>query len=459
VFDEDYDVIGGYPTEATAARAHDEADFVRAVHAYRFFWPTVSFEATWRGNLAGGVVANRVFALMTATPQVLVFTPNSDTPYAGLAVDLSGGPMVFDLPEGPLMGAADDLNQLWVFDYGLPGPDAGKGGRHLLVPPGWEGEIPEGYYLGRPSTNRVLGLVRAMPVRGDVDGAIELIKQVKVYPLGADPSTVKNDWVSLDSGDFTPQPWEESLDYWRVLHEILQTDALKPEYRFEYGELAQLGIEKGRPFEPDERMQRILEHASRAGHAQLLAQSFADTRPERHVWDDSHWEWSVLRADNGTFDTENHTDLYAREKWFYQAQVESPAMFARHPGAGSLYWLGLRDATGGYLTGEHTYRLDVPVPVPARLFWSITVYDARTRSEIAAEQNRAALRSMFELAQDQDEDTVRLWFGPTRPEGVEESYWVQTLPGAGWFVYFRIYGPEAAAFDGSWRLPDFIQSS
>jgi hypothetical protein len=121
---------------------HDEADFVRAVHAYRFFFPTVSLEATWRGNLAGGVVPNRVFGLMTATPQVIVFTPNSDTPYAGLLVDLSDGPMVFDLPEGPLMGAADDLNQLWVFDYGLPGPDAGRGGRHLLVPPGWGASSP-----------------------------------------------------------------------------------------------------------------------------------------------------------------------------------------------------------------------------------------------------------------------------------------------------------------------------
>jgi hypothetical protein len=223
-----------------------------------------------------------------------------------------------------------------------------------------------------------------MPVGGDLEAAIELIKRVKVYPLGADSATVENGWASLDAGNFTPQPWEEGLDYWRVLHEILQHDALKPEYRYEYGELAQLGIEKGGPFEPDERMQHILEHASRAGHAQLLAQSFADTRPERRVWDGSHWEWSVLRADNGTFDTNNFTDLYAREKWFYQAQIESPAMFARHPGAGSLYWLGLRDETGTYLTGENTYQLDVPLPVPAKLFWSITVYDARSRSEIAA---------------------------------------------------------------------------
>ncbi len=104
------------------------------------------------------------------------------------------------------------------------------------------------------------------------------------------------------------------------------------------------------------------------------------------------------RLENGTFHTEeNYTDTCAREKWFYQAQVESPAMFSREPGAGSLYWLGLRDKRGEYLDGGGSYKLVVPQPVPAKLFWSVTVYDALTRSEIATDQNCAALRSMFEL--------------------------------------------------------------
>jgi len=88
---------------------------------------------------------------------------------------------------------------------------------------------------------------------------------------------------------------------------------------------------------------------------QLAAQPFDDRRPDRVVWPNRRWEWAVLQPTNGRFDTENYTDLYAREKWFYQAQIESPAMFARQPGAGSLYWLGLRDSTGAYLDGgRHT---------------------------------------------------------------------------------------------------------
>jgi hypothetical protein len=129
-------------------------------------------------------------------------------------------------------------------------------------------------------------------------------------------------------------------------------------------------------------------------------------------------------------------------------------MFRRAAGAGSLYWLGLRDADGAYLDGGKTYKLTVPQPVPGRLFWSITVYDAETRSQIRTDQNRAALRSMFELA-DADADTpVELYFGPDAPEDAQ-GRWIKTIPGRGWFVYFRIYGPEEPAFDGSWQLPDF----
>jgi hypothetical protein len=130
-------------------------------------------------------------------------------------------------------------------------------------------------------------------------------------------------------------------------------------------------------------------------------------------------------------------------------------MFSRALGAGSLYWLGTRDATGAYLDGGLDYVLTVPQPVPTRLFWSVTVYDTLTRSEIATEQNRAALRSMFELHSMEQEPAVELYFGPQAPEG-KEKQWIQTIPGRGWFAYFRIYGPDSAAFDGSWKPGDFL---
>jgi hypothetical protein len=171
------------------------------------------------------------------------------------------------------------------------------------------------------------------------------------------------------------------------------------------------------------------------------------------MWEGRKWEWATLRPENGTFDTPAYKDLEAREKWFYQAQIESPAMFRRTVAAGSLYWLGTRDATGAYLDGSKTYKLTVPLPVPAKLFWSVTVYDPDSRSEIATDQGKAALRSLFEL-RGKTGNSVDLYFGPKAPAG-QEGQWVKTLPGKGWFVYFRIYGPEQPAFDGSWKPGDF----
>lgn len=451
-----YEFRGGFPTEASVQKAYDDADLNRAIMVYRFFYPSVSFFGTWEGNLKEGIVPNKVFAILDGTPQQLVFTPNSDTRYAGLLFDLSiTGPMVIEVPEGPLMSVVNDLNQLYVMDIGLPGPDKGKGGKHIIIPPGYTGVIPEGYYTGRSSTNRVLLMLRAIPLQGGAEAAEALMKSVKTYPLNKPLNWPEPQWISLNrqGADFTALSWENNINYWEKLHKLISTEPAYAPYRAMYGELAELGIEKDKPFSPDSRMKAILEEAAKKANAIMRVQSFADRRPERMVWEDRKWEWAVLRYANGTFDTENYTDLYAREKWFYQAQIESPAMFNRSPGAGSLYWLGVRDDKGAYLDGSKTYKLTVPLPVPGKLFWSVTIYDVFTRSEILTDQNNAALRSMFEL-KNKTGSVIELYFGPEAPKG-KEDVWIKTIPGKGWFSYFRIYGPEQPAFDGSWKPGDF----
>jgi hypothetical protein len=452
-FAQEYEFKGGYPTPETVQKAYDDADLTRAIQAYKFFYPTVSFEGTWRGNLKEGAVANSVFPLLEGSPKQLVFTPNSDTPYAGLPLDLSKGPIVIDIPPGPIMGAANDLNQRWVSDLGLPGPDAGKGGKHLLVGPEYKGKTPNGYYIARATTNRVLVLLRAIPPAGNNDVANALIQTVKVYPLNQTAGWKAPTWVKLPKGDFTPLQWETNIQYWQVLKEIIDLEPAYEAYRSYYGELAGLGIVKGQPFRPDDRMKGILDKAAKIANAQMRVQSFADRRPDRVAWSDRKWEWATLRPENGTFDMPTYKDLDARAKWFYQAQVESPAMFRRSAGAGSLYWLGTRDAAGAYLDGGKNYKLRVPLPAPANLFWSVTVYDAETRSEIATDQGHAALRSLFEL-KNVTGAFADLYFGPNAPAG-KENQWIKTTPGKGWFTYFRIYGPETAAFNGSWKPDDF----
>lgn len=453
---DEYQFEGGFPTKETIERVRDETDLHRAVSAYRFFYPSVSMYTIYRGNLESGAVPNSAFVTVMDSLRMRCFTPNSDTPYAGLVFDVSGGPMVLELPPGPLMGTVNDLNQLWVLDCGLPGPDHGQGGKHLLLPPDYDGEIPAGFNVGRGTTYRLLNLLRALPAGGDLPGAIELVKTVKVYALGQDDAPEPT-WVDLDTSvDYSPAGLEQGIDFWHTLNELIENEPANPAYRSVYGDLSELGIAKARPFSPDDRTTEILERAAEIGHAQLCVQSFADRREERVVWPGTHWEWAVLRPENGTFETDNYIDLYAREKWFFQAQIESPAMFARAPGAGSLYWFTARDANGDYFDGSRTYKLSVPLPVPDKLFWSLTLYDAESRAEMVAEQPNAALRSLVELTGERigSGDHVDLYVGPDQPDGTD-GRWLQTNRGKGWFVYFRIYGPDQPAFDGSWQLPDF----
>ena len=164
-----------------------------------------------------------------------------------------------------------------------------------------------------------------------------------------------------------------------------------------YGLLAALGIEQGKPFAPDARLKAILERAAKAGRAQMLVAGFGSSRPDRFVWTDRKWEWAALRYENGDFELPTGIDVEARDRWFSQAVGASPKMFLRTAGAGSLYWLGLRDKDGAYLDGGKTYKLSVPQPVPQKLFWSVTVYDSGTRSQIQTDQDKAALRSLVEL--------------------------------------------------------------
>ncbi|WP_327303725.1 DUF1254 domain-containing protein [Streptomyces sp. NBC_01298] len=448
----------GYPTPVSARAALERRDRRRAVEAYRFFYPTVSLEGIFHGTRQAGAVDNETALLFVARPHHLGFTLNSDTPYSGGILDLrKSGPMVIDLPPGPLVGLVDDHHHRWITDLGLPGVHGPKGGRHLLLPPGYDGPVPaDGYEVVRSDTWTVFAPLRALPLGGDVDKAKQLLADVRFYPLAqadSPPPYAVTDF-SDRSIDCTCLKWEDNLEYWRVLHSVIDAEPAIEELRPMLGLLAELGIEAGKPFDPDERMTALLTEAAREGRDEMLVTAFASDRPDRIAWPDRTWEWASLRPENGTFEREGSLDVEAKDRWFIQAIIASPAMFGRAVGQGSVYWLGLRDAHGAYLDGGRSYRLTVPLPVPAGLFWSLTAYDARTRSEVDTGQGRPALRSLFDKLAPDGADSVDLYFGPTEPAGAE-GRWIQTVPGRGWFGYFRIYGPEQAAFDGTWKPADF----
>jgi hypothetical protein len=243
------------------------------------------------------------------------------------------------------------------------------------------------------------------------------------------------------------------LKFWQVLHQVINEEPIDEDFLPMYGLLVTLGIEKGKPFEPDQRMKVLLEKAARIGNEQMRVAGFANDELNRLAWPDRKWEWIGLSSLPANFKTLADMDSQACDRWFIQAIGASPTIFQRTPGAGALYWVDLRDKAGVYLEGGNSYKLTIPQPIPANLLWSLTVYDATTRSQIQTSQNKAALRSV-EFKDIPILQPIELYFGPNPPAG-KNHLWIKTLPGKNWFAYFRLYGPEQAAFDGSWKVGDF----
>jgi len=451
----------GYPVAGTAENAYDASDRRRAIESYKFFYPTVSTESVMQQMLTNGAKINEVGHVMSASPPIQFGGTNADTPYALAIVDLkSAGPMVVELPAGPFMGLFNDHNMRWGMDMGKIGPDKGRGGKHLILPPDYKGEVPSGYYAGRSKTWKVLVFIRLFPAGGDMAKAILSAKDIKIYPLAkaGQPVTFRYIDVSARTMPLPLLSWETNIEFFRQLHAVIQTETAPAEFRPMLGMLAQLGIKKGTPFNPDARMQRILNEAAQTGISEMRAIFTSQRDPGFIPWKGRKWEWAILQPimpETGDFGSPAYLDLEKSDAYFFMGYGVSAAM-GNKAGAGSIYFLGFRDKSGAYLDGGKTYKLTVPGPVPTKLFWSHTVYDINTRTLIATDQNRAAVRSHLDKLQVNADGSYDLYFGPKAPAG-KEDMWIKTIPGKGWWSAFRMYGPQTSAFDGTWKLDDFVE--
>src|SRR5262249_24574509 len=160
-----------------------EADYQRAITAYRFWYPTVSCEGIFNGNRVKGIKDNESIIVLSAGPRQGAFTANSDTPYGAGCLDVKDGPYVVEMPPGNFIGLANDHHQGWILDMGLPGPAGNKGGKHLILPPDHKGEVPARYFAGKSASNKVLIAIRSLPANGDVKGALAALRSIKIYPL------------------------------------------------------------------------------------------------------------------------------------------------------------------------------------------------------------------------------------------------------------------------------------
>jgi hypothetical protein len=447
----------GFPSEETARKLFDEMDYQRAVQAFLWAYPAVSFEsiriATKRD--LGADLNDMIIADNYADPKGLWLTANDTTIYALTNVDLGkSGPIVVEIPPGAIVGIIDDFWQRSIADVGLPGPDGAKGGKFLLLPPGYTGDAPQsGYHVLQGTMNNYNVMVRGIVQSGDKDAAVQNVKRVKVYPLRESGSPKPNRFVSMSGVvmDTTPP---KGMAFWECLSAFINNNPVQARDLFYMGMLKPLGIEKGKAFTPDPRQRAILEEAAQMGDAMGRVMLFEG--PERfrqpEPFPGAKWHW-VFQV-NPVQQTEAYGQIDERLHYTYGAIYTTPALGVMKAGPGGNYIQAFKDKDGNRLDGAKSYRLHVPADAPAEAFWSLTLYDSATRSMIQSPSNDAARSSLDTLKTNAD-GSIDLYFGPagSAPAGFEAN-WIETVPRKGFYPMMRFYSPKAGLFDGTWRLPD-----
>lgn len=220
------------------------------------------------------------------------------------------------------------------------------------------------------------------------------------------------------------------------------------------GLLAAIGIEKGKTFAPDERMKKILTEAAAVGNATARAILFRSRMKDSYLYPNSAWSTPFVGGSYEFLLQPGVRNLDARTMMFYYATGVTPAMAAKIVGVGSQYAAAFVDSAGKPLDGSKTYKIHLPPGIPARNFWSFVLYDNQTRSELQTDAQFPSIGSQKKDIVINPDTSVDVWIGPTAPQG-HEANWVQTVPGKGWNVLLRLYGPEQAWFDKTWKPGEF----
>jgi hypothetical protein len=445
----------GLPDPDTVKKVYDNLDFSRGVEAFLSGIPAASVYAACEGFSEAGVKRNGSIGIMNdlMDAKSLFLTANSTTVYVFSCLDLKDGPVVVEVPPG-ILGPVDDAYFRFVTDVGLTGPDKGKGGKYLFVPPGYTGALPaSGYFVVKSQTYSNLMFYRAFVQGGDIAAAANGVRaKARIYPFSAAAKPPAPAFVNLSGVQFNTIH-ANTFHFYEEIDAVIQhepADAFDPEI---VGLFAAIGIKKGKPFAPDARMKGILADAVAVGNATARAILFASRDERVKFYPDRQWGTAFI---GGSYEFLNNGErmLDARTLMHYYATGITPAMAFSKPGTGSAYAYAARDSMGRYLDGGKTYKITLPAPIPVGQFWSFMVYDGQTRSMLETDQKLAGLDSNQKDIKKNADGSVTVWFGPKAPAG-QETNWVQTMPGKGWNSLLRLYAPLQPWFDKTWKPGDF----
>jgi hypothetical protein len=456
------DFTDGVPSRKTADLVYDFMDTSRAADAFLKGMPAASAAALIEGaHSLGAVEAHQVVlfdGLMDS--KSLFLTANTATIYAMPDLDLKrDGPTVIETPVG-LLGAANDGFFRFVENL--------TGGKYLFLPPGYEGDVPQGYTVLRPKTYRLWVFLRKSPkskAPEDVAEGAQFIRDgLKIYKLADAANPPKMEWISGTGKAYNTIHYNNA-EFYHHMNEVIQYESLgllTPGIR---GLFASLGIEKGKPFNPDDRMKAILADGVAIGNAQARAIVWYPRTDMNlggvQIYPDTGSAWNMGYPErnvhfNGANGATMNTD--ARVSFHYPYTGVTPAMATPRLGKGSDYGIAYLDGDKQPFDGSKTYKITLPKDAPIANFWAVTIYDTQTRSMLQTDQKNAGIDSLQEGLRYNRDGSIDIYFGPKPPPGYK-SNWVQTIPGKSWFTILRMYSPLEAWIDQTWRPSEVIRTN
>ncbi len=444
----------GVPDPASTERIYDNLDFQRAVQAYLLALPVVNQAANRDGILAMGP-ANTTVPIWEdlVDSRTVELTANNNTPYTWFWLDLRKGPLVIEAPP-KVLGLVNDAWYHWNGDIGFTGPDKGRGGKYLLLPPGYKGSLPKGYFVVRPGSFSVWAAWRSFLVDGQPTPGVDAVKKtMRIYPLSeaANPPELK--FVNMSGKPFN-MVGPGDFRFWEMLNTVVQDEPTDTVDATTLGFWASVGIRKGQPFAPDERMKKILTEAAAVGDATGRALAYRVREKAAYIYDNRQWKYPFIGGYKFEWQP-GVPNLSAASMFFFVATGVTPAMDTKIVGEGSTYPWTAVDADNRSFDGGNNYKLHLPPNIPVKTFWSVIVYDAQTRSMLQTMQQYPSVSSQKKDVIVNADGSVDVWFGPKAPAGKEPN-WVQTIPGKAWFMILRLYGPLQPWFNQTWRPDDIV---
>jgi hypothetical protein len=469
----------GRPTAETAQTLEDELLFQRATKIYLWALPLINTLGMKVGAEAAFGTGYNVMTIWMKRldAKTHITTPNSDLIYGMVFANLGEtGPLVFEAPP-KLQGILLDFWQRpmpvdggkFFGDVGLPGPDGGKGGKILILPPGYKGAVPAGYYVYRSGTKSAFIFLRSFyQDPRNTAPAVDLLEQSRIYPLNQKVPAKAMQFVDASgkSLDMLPRDDIAAFEQLKALWDIEGTHLADADW---LGMLAGIGIAADRPFTPDDKTRAILNDAATTGYkmSRVIGLKSGTDGADYRVYPDRKWlnpvnnmqsRWPKSATDLSFLARQGDYRALAARIWFFTDYYSiSPGMVSMTPGKGAFYMIAFDDADGNPLDGEHGYRVKLPKDIPAALFWSVTLYDVANASGLDNGQPFPSLGKLDKPAENADGSTD-LYIAPKAPAG-NEGNWLATVPGKGFFVILRLYVPTAPAIDGIWKPGDITKIS